>query len=397
MMRHIPWFLLFAAVALVGLTCAPQAEVPPEKSGPAGDDTGSPIKEVPPVVVPKTLKDRIDTAIKHIAERELETAHSFWSVFHGILGNGLDTMMTDPETNKRHKALDIVRLEGHRIKGLEFIPMGDDGVEVHIARDTIGQGHQDQFVAEMVQWGLSPEAEFLVYELDPKTKQAVLDPKTKQPKSRSYRFADFLRYSKARASLTREQELSWAIVIIAEHYGTDLTWTNKDGEQITFEEIVRYELKQPIEVEQISVCGGTHRLFGLTWALHRHLGRGGKATGVWKEIQDKLDQYARKARKLQNPDGSFSTDYFRGRGKADNINQRIATTGHILEWLALALPEKELQAAWMQEAANRLCLMILENAKRGIDTGPLYHAAHGLHLYRARVFGMPKTNPPLIP
>ena len=58
-----------------------------------------------------------------------------------------------------------------------------------------------------------------------------------------------------------------------------------------------------------------------------------------------------------------------------------------MEWLALALTKQELAADWVQDAANALVLMILDNQHDPIEGGALYHAVHGLHIYRARMFG----------
>ncbi len=54
-----------------------------------------------------------------------------------------------------------------------------------------------------------------------------------------------------------------------------------------------------------------------------------------------------------------------------------------------ALTKEELSEAWMQEAANALVKMILDSRTDPIEGGALYHATHGLYLYRARVFGTP--------
>src|SRR5262249_48632762 len=146
-------------------------------------------------------------------------------------------------------------------------------------------------------------------------------------------------------------------------------------------------------------CGGTHRLFGLTWAYHLHLINGGKEEGVWKEVPEKVAKYRDIARKLQNGDGSFSTDFFRGPRNAPDKQLRIHTTGHTLEWLALALPEEELQEEWLQNAANALALMILEQQGAPIEGGSLYHAVHGLLIYYARVYDRKWLGPndPFIP
>ena len=95
------------------------------------------------------------------------------------------------------------------------------------------------------------------------------------------------------------------------------------------------------------------------------------------------------ARRYQNRDGSFSTRYLAGPGDARDPQLRVNTTGHVLEWLALVLPDDELRAAWVQDAVGALALLILDGEGAAIESGSLYHAAHGLHLYRLRAFGRP--------
>jgi hypothetical protein len=139
-------------------------------------------------------------------------------------------------------------------------------------------------------------------------------------------------------------------------------------------------------VEQ-AACGGTHRLFGLNWAYNLHLRNGGKTEGVWKDLVDEQARYQHLAWKYQNPDGSFSTEFFRGRGTMPDKQLCMNTTGHILEWLAYSLPESELRKEWMERAVNRLALMFLEIQNQSMEGGTLYHAAHGLRIYHERVFG----------
>jgi len=210
----------------------------------------------------------------------------------------------------------------------------------------------------MAQWGMKAERKFRVGGKD-------------------YTFQDFINHSKMRASVKKSQELSWAIIIIAQFYGTDYAWVNGDGDSLRFQDIVRYELDQPIGNEK-AACGGTHRLFGLTWAYHLHLKTGGKKEGVWLEVPKKIAEYKQLAKKLQKRDGTFSTKYFDpedpdpepGEGNDNRKTElRISTTGHVLEWLDMG--------------------------REPMDGGALYHAAHGLHLYHERVFGTPAAYLPL--
>jgi hypothetical protein len=384
--RSVFALLFGTAAATIGLTCAPvdqaatepardappTARVPVAPPGDARLNIIDPLRAAggPPAAPSEALRTRIDAAIEQVRRRELRTDNGFWTIFHGILGLGPSVELLDPDTGKHVNALDYIA-QGGKLRGLSFKPT-PSGLDVEtMSGSFIGQGHQDQFVAEMVEWGVSPERKFKVGGKD-------------------YTFNDFIRYSKARASVKAQQELEWALVIVATHYGTGATWTNDAGESLSVEDLVRAELGK--DVEQ-ATCGGTHLLFGLTWAYHLHLREGGQPTGVWKDVADKIAAYKRRAREQQNPDGAFSTAYFRERGNDPEVGPRISTTGHIFEWLALALSDEELNEPWVQGAANALSLLFLENQVKGLEGGAMYHAVHGLLIYTARVYGATKLGP----
>jgi hypothetical protein len=357
MRSKLPYWLLLTAVVF-GLTCAPQHEptTNDKKNGPE---------------VPQALKDRIEAALKHVRQRELLVNHSFWTVFHAILGMGFETTLTDPKTNEKHRAIDYVR-KGGPIRGMKFLPIngGEHGVDVETQPGSgEGQGHQDQFIAEMVQWGLPTDTKFSI-------------------DGKEYTFYDFIRYSKDRASVSGKQELSWAVLIIGQYFGPDYAWTNLRNERLTVEDVIKYEMEQPMDT---AACGGTHRLFGLSWVYHLHLRKGGKKTETWEKLGEHLERYKKEARKYQNPDGSFSTSYLKEPGNVPDPGLRIATTGHVLEWLSLALTDEELKEPWVQEAVNALVMMILPTSLAPLEGGALYHAAHGLYIYHARVFGRPES------
>jgi hypothetical protein len=376
MRRTTRRFVFFLAMSCVWSGCAPvddpshkdSASVAPAQQVAGRDSSIS-------VTPPAGLKERIEAALGHVQQRDVLTTNSFWTIFHAILGTGPEATLLDPQTTQRVNALDYI-CNGGTVRGLEFLPTRD-GLDVRTGPQFVGQGHQDQFVAEMAQWGMPADRKFLLH-------------------GKEYTFADFVRHTQMRARVKEQQELSWAILVIGQYLGTDAQWVNHAGESLHFEDVVDYELNQPIDG---AACGGTHRLFGLTWVYHLHRNKGGRLSHVWKAVANKIAHYQQLARKLQNPDGSFSTRYLSGPGNARDVQLRIGTTGHVLEWLALSLPESELKAPWMQNAASALALMILDSQGQPIEGGALYHAAHGLRIYRDRAFGSDDSRRwrPLIP
>jgi len=376
------WFLIpLLPLLVVSFSCAPNSE-DGSSDDPVGEGDG-PRKAPAPIPIPSAHKDRIDAVLKHVRQRDLFPDHAFWTIFHGILGVGPDdAVIFDPDAKKRIKAIDYIA-SGGEVNGLDFVPT-PDGVEVvTMPGSIIGQGHQDQFVAEMAEWDLPRDKKFMV-------------------DGKEYTFDDFIRQSRAHASLTTKSfpgpdplELTWTIVIVSKYYGPDYHWTNSRGEKLSVEDMAKYELEQPIA--DSLVCGGTHRLFGLTWAYYLHRNGGGKKEGTWKKVADTIADYENRARMLQNPDGSFSTRYLQGPGNDPDIQLRIATSGHILEWLALAMTDEQLRQPWVEKAADALALMVLENSFSNLDAGSLYHATHGLELYRARLWGPPGSHKLPIP
>jgi hypothetical protein len=364
-----------AVTAALCASCAPEAPPPPQKDKDPAD-----VK----IGLPAGLEGRIKTAIDLVRQYKIRPSDGFWTVFHAILGLGPKTVevVVDDKTGERINALDYI-CAGREMRGLDFVatPFGVDVIsngEMHFS-----QGHQDQFIAEMTQWGLSPDRKFFVKNMDGKG-------------GKEYPFSAFINECKMRARVGKGQELSWAIVVIPYYFGTDVAWTNAQGEKLRLEDLVDEEVNASITQ---AACGGTHRLFGLAWAYHLHLRRGGKVEGVWKKVADKLDEYKELTRKLRNPDGSFSTRFYEGKEDDPHPGKRINTTGHMLEWLSLAMTEEELRAGWVQDAVSALTKMIFESQNIPVPGGGLYHAAHGLLLYYARVYDGKRlgTMEPVIP
>ena len=114
--------------------------------------------------------------------------------------------------------------------------------------------------------------------------------------------------------------------------------------------------------------------------------RGEPLDGEYARAAEFVKKYQQYAFRLQNRDGSLSTDWFRGRGDDDDINRRIKTTGHILEWLCYSLSDEELRDQRTIRAVTYLANLMYSNYDNEWEVGPLSHATHALLLYdRARV------------
>src|SRR5208283_966333 len=146
------WLGLFlsAFTAVLCATCAPVHRPAPKDGDGSPEPIGKPAPE-PLSVVPRPHSagpgGRIQAAIDHIRQRELLTTNGFWTVFHGILGLGPSVMLHNPETGEHCNALDYIA-GGGELRGLQFIQT-KHGLDVQMGPQFVGQGHQDQFAAEM--------------------------------------------------------------------------------------------------------------------------------------------------------------------------------------------------------------------------------------------------------
>src|SRR6516164_5160007 len=98
MIRANSLLWLCVLLAFSSVTCAPVGE-PRRREFLSSKGPGDGKKAKPPVPVPRTLKTRIEAAIKNIQSRQILTTNSFWTVLHGILGQGPETAtLTDADT-----------------------------------------------------------------------------------------------------------------------------------------------------------------------------------------------------------------------------------------------------------------------------------------------------------
>src|SRR5262245_23522010 len=148
-MKYLCW--LPAALAVLWASCAPVDPSAPGRSAPTEEDQPAEPVSQPLPAVRGGLRERVEAAMRQVWSRELRTDNGFWTIFHAILGMGFETELTDPLTGKKVNAIEHIRT-GATIRGMEFIPT-KHGLDVRTgAEQFVGQGHQDQFVAEMTQW-----------------------------------------------------------------------------------------------------------------------------------------------------------------------------------------------------------------------------------------------------
>ncbi len=181
----------------------------------------------------------------------------------------------------------------------------------------------------------------------------------------------------------RKSELTFKLIGLSYYLPSDAQWVNEAGMVWDIPTLIREEMAQPIRGV---ACGGTHRLIGLSLAVKNRELRSEPMEGEYLRAKLFIEKYQRYAFKLQNQDGSFSTAWFRGRGEDKDLDRRLKTTGHTLEWLVYSLSEKSLRNRRTFAAVNHLTTMLYNNARKEWEVSPLGHAVHALVLYDQRVF-----------
>lgn len=344
-------------------------------AGCAMDDGPAPGTATPAAEATAALCRRIDTVLAHTRDaRRLDASvHGAWQVVHGILAFGRDLpILHDGEETP---ALDYL-LAGGFLNGWIVRPDGDGLRAIVEPGSTTGQGHPDQWIGYLSQCGVAdaPTARF-VGGLPLDTPLVVA--------GRRHTLAALL--DRAKRDIRPGQEATWTLMALAAYESPDHEWTAGDGSTWSIGRVV--EMEADAEIFR-AACGGAHRLYGLAAALDARRRAGGATASPrdgWVKAEAVLDDCIDRARRFQQEDGTFSTHAFERPGTSPDVFARLSASGHVFEVLALALDDERLAEPWVTRAAERLVELLEQTADIDVECGALYHAAHGLALYRTRI------------
>jgi hypothetical protein len=315
---------------------------------------------------------RIEAALAHARDGRLldGRVHGAWQVVHGILAFGPELPLATERG--RQPALDYL-LGGGPLTGWK-LRLGSHGVAAIVEEgSTMGQGHPDQWLGYLAQCGVGEADGRLVGGIPLDTPLTV--------GGRTMTIADLL--AQACHDIRDGQEATWTLMALAAWMPPDASWTAGDGARWTTERVVRMESAADIPS---AACGGAHRLYGLAVAVDaQRRACGGPPQGAWAEAARVVEASIDRARRFQQPDGSFAVRPFERPGTSPDVFARLSATGHAFEVLAVALDDDRLLEPWVVRAAERLVSFLEETADLDVECGGLYHAAHGLAIYRRRV------------
>ena len=345
----------------------PRADVDAVAEDPAGSgsSTAPPTPlEAPselPAALPaeqQALRDRVRRCLAYYLFRPESTQRrSPWAVMHVIIGFGVDASLlsSDREVN----AIAWLCANGP-CSGMQLLYAAGGSVGVHMGPGY--QGHSGQLLAILAQSRVKIDYPLVV-------------------QGRRLSMADLVRSEQA--TCRSGTELTFKLIGLAHYLEPDAAWQADDGQAWSISRLIREELDQPIVG---AACGGTHRLMGFSRAVRKQEKSGRPVAGQWLRAQEYVDKFHAYTFKLQNADGSFSTNWFASRGDQQDLDRRLETTGHTLEWLVYSLPPEQLGDERLVRAVSYLTELMWRYRGREWEIGPKGHALHALCLYDERAF-----------
>jgi hypothetical protein len=293
-----------------------------------------------------------------------------WQIIHGALA---------------FKRAFLVRADGKDVSAVDYVLKGGQMPGWNLTRGDLldektqrygvralyepgtktGQGHYDQWMGYLSDAGLKLDEPIVV-------------------EGKSHTIEDYIVQIERDVPRVANREYTWTLMALTAFRPTNYEWTASDGEKWSIDKLLEIELEYDIDE---SPCGGTHRMYALAIARNRHLAAGGKLEGIWEKVDKRVRDEVARAKASQNADGSLSAHYFQRPGTAPDITEWMASSGHTFEFLAESLDKQQLEEPWMKRAAAKLCAQFKKTQPIDVECAKLFHAAHGLVLYREKVYG----------
>lgn len=347
------------SLAPLALEAAADSELSP-LSAPAAVDPEDGLPLAPLSSQQEALRERVRNVLGRYYFRRLNTRdHTPWEMMHAIIAYGDATEILHGGSRTRTTPAIPYVCHNGACKGLTLL-FNDRG-RINARKGPYVQGHYAQLLAILAQCEV-PLAQPLT----------VGD--------RQYTLGDLMETEKW--TCDNGMELTFKLISFAHYCDTDITWKNFRGDTWSLPRIIHDEIASPILSN--AACGGTHRLTGLAYAVRNRRREGKSIDGEWARAEKYLNDYHHYTLALQNSDGSFSTEWFRRREAKNDLDRRLQTTGHILEWLVYSLPADQLDHPQVVRAVHYLSSILAAGEQRQWEIGPLGHAIHALVIYDRR-------------
>ena len=328
----------------------------PTEAGPTAKRDAVEIEVTPEL---EELRGRIRECLAYYYFKPENVAiRSPWGAMHAMIAYGVDSELI--AGSKKVNAIGYLCYNG-TCNGQQLFYLTNGKLQTRIGPGV--QGHPGQFLAMLAQSRVKTDFPIVV-------------------EGKNFTVADLIQHEKD--TCRPATELTFKLIAFTHYLKSDEKWKSNDGQAWDIPRVIKEELAQPIVG---AACGGTHRMTGFSYAFRKREARGEEFTGQWLRAKKFVEDYHDYAFRLQNPDASFSTDWFAGRADSGPPTRRLETTGHITEWLTYSLTKEELVEARMTKSVRYLADLLMDNRTEKWGIGPLGHGLHALALYDERVFG----------
>lgn len=188
-----------------------------------------------------------------------------------------------------------------------------------------------------------------------------------------------------------ERETEWSAMAFGLWLPPAKNWTNGAGRELNFDLIAKRQLRGH---KKYGVCGGTHRVYSLMLLLRIHEQHPILSEPVRAEVYAHLEKVRDILLVTQFPDGHWPYNWPDGKDAVDNPADHAAyrdviSTGHHLEWLAIAPPDLHPPRSMIRKAAQWIVENTTSKTREEIQESYTFysHVGNALALWR-------KTSPP---
>jgi hypothetical protein len=305
------------------------------------------------------LRSRLRECLAYYYFRPENVAlRSPWGAMHAMIAYGVDSQLIVGD--KRVNAIGYLNYNGV-CNGQQLFYSANGRLQTRIGPGV--QGHPGQYLAMLAQSRVKTDFPMLI-------------------DGQRFTVADLIQHEKE--TCRPKTELTFKLIAFTHYLKLDEKWRSNDGETWDIPRLIKEELAQPIVG---AACGGTHRMTGFSYAVRKRRQRGEPFTGQWERARIFVEDFHEYAFRLQNPDGSFSTNWFAGRADDPTPTKRLETTGHITEWLTYSLNKEQLVEPRLIKSVSYLTNLLTENREEKWGIGPLGHGLHALAIFDERIFG----------
>ncbi len=289
--------------------------------------------------------------------------HTPWQIMSAIEGLRRDMLLKDGD--KTVNALEWIQA-GPQYQGEPWFEKTEHGGRAHpYSKPYWFEGHVNQFLSKLAAGRLPLETQFQTSD-GPITIQNMID--------------------HAKMVVNDKEEVSWTLLALCRYLPPDDKWTNAKGEEWSIERLVEIEVSRRVGGSK-SPDGGTSGLYALAVARNECLKTGKPLEGVWLKADEKIRKYIGIAKSQQNTDGTLSSDFFRSSQRKEDFDKRLASSGHLLQFLMHAVSDEQLQEDWIRRAVEATASDLQVNRKEYVSADPLFTATAALTTYLERVTG----------